>query len=72
MASYFYGYIITQVPGGWLSAKYGGKNVLGISNIIASIFTIVTPFCARWNYIALIFCRFLIGLAHVITHDLIN
>ncbi|CAF0884868.1 unnamed protein product [Brachionus calyciflorus] len=64
LASYFYGYIITQIPGGWLSTKYGGKNVLGLSMLIASIFTIVTPFTARWGYIPLSVCRFIIGLAH--------
>ncbi len=32
--------------------------------LIASILTIVTPFFARWHYVALAVCRFLIGLAH--------
>lgn len=64
LASYFYGYIITQVPGGWLSSKYGAKNVIVVSNIIASVLTITAPYFARWNYIALSVCRFFIGLAH--------
>lgn len=64
LASYFYGYLITQIPGGWLAAKYGGRNVLVISNIVASLLTITAPWFARWNYIALSVCRFLIGLAH--------
>ena len=49
---------------GWLSLKFGGVKVLGISMLIASILTIVTPFFARWHYIALAVCRFFIGLAH--------
>lgn len=32
--------------------------------LIASIFTIVLPFFARWSYIALSVCRFIIGAAH--------
>lgn len=44
LASYFYGYIITQIPGGWLSLKFGGVKVLGISMLIASILTVITPF----------------------------
>lgn len=24
LASFFYGYIVTQVPGGWLAGRYGG------------------------------------------------
>lgn len=64
LASYFYGYIITQVPGGWLSSKYGAKNVIVVSNVVASILTILIPYFARWSYIALSVNRFLIGLAH--------
>ncbi len=56
---------LLKIPGGWLSVKYGGKNVLGVSFLIASILTIVTPFTSRWGYVALAFCRFLIGIAHV-------
>lgn len=64
LASYFYGYIITQVPGGWLAAKYGGTKVIVVSNVIASILTIISPFFARSSYIALSLVRFFIGLAH--------
>lgn len=64
LASYFYGYLITQIPGGWLSAKYGGTKVIVVSNLIASALTITAPFFARWNYWALSACRFFIGLAH--------
>jgi hypothetical protein len=48
-----------------LSAKYGGKAVLGFTNLIASFLTIITPFCAGRSYITLAFCRFFIGVAHV-------
>ena len=48
-----------------MSSKYGAKNVIVVSNIIASVLTITAPFFARWNYIALSVCRFFIGLAHV-------
>jgi len=57
--------LITQVPGGWLSGRYGGKKVIVVSNIVASILTVVTPFSARWHWTALCLIRFLIGLAHV-------
>jgi ACS family sodium-dependent inorganic phosphate cotransporter-like MFS transporter 5 len=65
LASYFYGYLITQVPGGWLSGRYGGKKVIVVSNLIASILTVIAPFSARWHWMALCLIRFLIGLAHV-------
>ena len=49
---------------GWLSLKFGGVKVLGISMLIASILTVITPFLARWHYLALAVLRFVIGLAH--------
>ena len=27
-SAFFWGYAFTQIPGGWLSSKYGGKAVL--------------------------------------------
>jgi MFS family permease len=64
LASYFYGYIITQIPGGWLAGKYGGRNILGVTNIIASGLTMLIPFFSQYGYLALSGCRFFIGLAH--------
>ena len=59
------GTTLFKIPGGYLSAKFGGKRVLGISMLIASLLTIVDPFAARLHYAALFICRFLIGFAHV-------
>ena len=28
LASFFWGYLFTQIPGGYISSKFGGKNVL--------------------------------------------
>lgn len=65
LAGYFVGYLITEIPGGWLSLKFGSKIVLGISLLVSSLLTIVLPFAARIHYTLLIVCRFLIGAAHV-------
>ncbi len=27
LGSFFYGYILTQIPGGWLATKFGGKRI---------------------------------------------
>jgi len=49
-----------------LSIKFGSKIILLLSILIASIFTILTPFAARQGYVLLILTRFIVGLAHVI------
>ena len=47
LSSFFYGYIITQVPGGWLSGRFGGKRVMLIGLFIFGLVTVVLPFAAR-------------------------
>lgn len=64
LSIYFYGYILTQVPGGYLSSKYGGVKVVFVSNLLASIFTLLTPVFSRWGFIPACLCRFLCGLSH--------
>ena len=43
LSSFFYGYLATQILGGWLADRFGGKAVLGIGVVWWSFFTLVTP-----------------------------
>ena len=43
LSSFFYGYLATQVLGGWLADRYGGKIVLGCGVLLWSLFTFSTP-----------------------------
>lgn len=54
-----------QIIGGYLSLKFGAKLVLGGAILIGSILTLLIPIAARIDYIALWFCRFFTGVAHV-------
>ena len=53
------------MPGGALSIKYGSKIVIGVAILTGSILTMLIPLLSEISYVALIICRFLIGLAHV-------
>jgi len=64
LSSYFVGYLLTNMPGGWLSFKFGSKIVLAVSIFVSSLLTLGLPFVARINVILLIACRFFIGFAH--------
>ena len=64
LSSYFVGYLLTNMPGGWLSFKFGSKIVLAVSLFVSSLLTLGLPFAARINVTLLIACRFLIGLSH--------
>jgi len=66
LSSFFWGYVITQMPGGMLADKYGGKATLGLGMLFSSIGTIITPFVARsYGPEVLIILRLVIGLAQV-------
>lgn len=67
LGSFFYGYIITQVPGGYLASKVGGKLLLGFGVLGTSVFTLLTPIAADLGVGTLIALRALEGLGEGVT-----
>ena len=62
LAAFYYGYTISQVPGGWLASRYGSKSVLSIAVLIWSIATLSTGFAGK--SIPALFClRAAVGVA---------
>ncbi|XP_074653838.1 sialin-like isoform X3 [Tubulanus polymorphus] len=61
LSSFFWGYIVTQVPGGWLAARYGGKIVFGAGMLLTSVATLLIPVGARGHVGVVIFLRILMG-----------
>lgn len=62
LSSFFYGYIITQLPGGILALKFGGKNLFGLGILSTAVLTLLTPVAARASVGLLVTLRILIGL----------
>lgn len=62
LGAFFYGYLVSQVPGGLLAERYGGKWVLVGSLGLSTLATMLTPVAARGSYILLIFLRVLCGI----------
>ncbi len=46
LSSFFVGYLLFQIPGGWLANRFGGKIPLGLALVSWSAFTLLTPFAA--------------------------
>ncbi|MCZ6711903.1 MAG: ACS family MFS transporter [Gammaproteobacteria bacterium] len=67
LSSFFVGYLLTQVAGGWLAERYGGKIVLGVGVVFWSVFTLLTPVAAAGGMIALLVTRVLMGVGEGIT-----
>ena len=57
LSSFFFGYIITQIPGGWLAARFSGRWIFGVGIVMTAILTLLTPVAADFNVWALIAVR---------------
>ncbi|MFT4581962.1 MAG: ACS family sodium-dependent inorganic phosphate cotransporter [Gammaproteobacteria bacterium] len=62
LSSFFIGYMATQVAGGALANRLGGKLVLGFAVLWWSVFTILTPPAAAFSLGILIVTRILMGI----------
>ncbi|XP_058793477.1 sialin-like [Phymastichus coffea] len=68
LSSFYWGYVLTHLPGGYIAENYGGKHTLGFGILITAIFTILTPAAVyAGNFTALIILRMLMGLGEGIT-----
>lgn len=61
LGCFFWGYILTELPGGRLAELIGGHRVFGHSMFWASLLTLFTPLAAHLNYILLILVRVVLG-----------
>ncbi|GFO12045.1 vesicular glutamate transporter 3 [Plakobranchus ocellatus] len=62
LSAYFYGYLVLQVPGGWLAGKYGATRVISFSMALSALCTVLLPVAARNSIVAFYALRVLIGL----------
>jgi len=67
MSSFFVGYLLTQIAGGWLADRFGGKLVLGFGVLFWSAFTIITPVAAFAGLPLLLLSRVGMGLGEAVT-----
>ena len=62
LASFFYGYTLTQLLGGYISSRHGSKTMLSIAMLISTLATFITPFMAFTSFGVLIATRSLLGV----------
>jgi len=67
LASYFYGYILTQVVGGWVAEKFSAKHVFGLGAVLNIICTLLTPLAANISWICVIVLRIIMGIGGGVT-----
>ena len=65
LGSFFYGYICTQIPGGWLAEKFGGKWLFGLGVLGTAVLTLLTPVAAKLSVGTLLAVRVVEGIGEV-------
>ena len=68
LSAFFVGYLLTQIIGGRLADRFGGKVVLGTGVLLWSLFTVLTPPAAFVGLGMLIAARIGMGLGEAVTY----
>ena len=71
-SSFFWGYLLTQVLGGVLSDRAGGKVVLGFGVAWWSLFTAITPYAASLGLGPLLAARAMMGVGEGVAMPAMN
>ncbi|XP_051917136.1 vesicular glutamate transporter 2.2 [Hippocampus zosterae] len=66
--SFFWGYIVTQIPGGYISSRLAANRVFGAAIVLTSTLNMFIPSAARAHYGCVIFVRILQGLVEGVTY----
>jgi ACS family sodium-dependent inorganic phosphate cotransporter-like MFS transporter 5 len=72
LGGFFYGYVLTPIPGGIMAERFGAKWIFGGSILITSILSLLGPVAARTHYILFIVTRIGQGLAEGVTFPCMN
>jgi len=74
LGSFFYGYVITQIPAGYLAGQkiVSCKWLFGFGILFTSIFTVLMPLAAKTHYYLLLAIRVLEGLGEGVTFPVMH
>ncbi|KAL8624617.1 hypothetical protein ACOMHN_045152 [Nucella lapillus] len=62
LGSFFWGYLLLQVPGGVISERFGPKRVVACGMFPVAILSLLTPVCARADPYLFVALRILLGV----------
>ena len=68
LGAFYFGSVATQIPGGILAEKYGGKWVFGIGTLSSAIMTLLAPLASKAGFGILMACRIFAGLGEGMTY----
>lgn len=65
LSSFFYGYIVTQLLGGWMATRFGGNRVYCAGIAATALLTLITPPATKFSFALFIVIRIVEGLFEV-------
>lgn len=65
LGAFFLGYVTTNVPGGRMAEKMGGKLIYGLGVFLTAVLTVISPFAAYWGLIPFLVVRVAEGFTEV-------
>uniref|UniRef100_A0A3Q2VX05 Vesicular glutamate transporter 1 n=1 Tax=Haplochromis burtoni TaxID=8153 RepID=A0A3Q2VX05_HAPBU len=66
--SFFWGYIVTQIPGGFICQKFAANRVFGFAIVATSTLNMLIPSAARCHYSCVILVRICQGLVEGVSY----
>ncbi len=64
LGAYFWGYIISQIPAGYLAGRFGARFIFGGAIFVSSLVTMFIPLGANRHWIVFSILQVIVGLAH--------
>ncbi|XP_001607313.2 putative inorganic phosphate cotransporter [Nasonia vitripennis] len=62
LSSFFWGYVVTHIPGGMMTQRWGAQRLFGIAMGLCALSTLAIPLAAHYgSYILVICCRVFAG-----------
>lgn len=65
LGAFFLGYVTTNVPGGRMAEKMGGKLIYGLGIFLTAVLTVISPFAAYWGLVPFLVVRVAEGFTEV-------
>ncbi|KAF9967966.1 hypothetical protein BGZ73_000300 [Actinomortierella ambigua] len=72
LSAFFFGYIMTQIAGGALADRFGGKSVLAVGAAAWTLLTLLTPLAAKWGLGWLVALRIGLGLGEGVSFPAVH
>ncbi|KAJ8672811.1 hypothetical protein QAD02_004071 [Eretmocerus hayati] len=63
LSSFYWGYVFTQFPSGYLARTWSAKKLLGFGIFTCSAFNVITPFVSEYGHVPVIISRVAMGLS---------